>query len=71
VSKNKGCSKKELSRLERLHKNEIEVGYDNPTSKQIGKKRAVSGAATRQAKRRLHLLAESLFGYGLGRDVFL
>jgi hypothetical protein len=61
----KSKTSQNMKRVERIHKSSVFVDYDNPTSKQIGKKLGVSAAATRQAKKRLNLLAQELFGYDL------
>lgn len=65
LSKNKSNSEKELKKWERLNKHDVFVEYSSPTSKQIGKKQGVTGAAARQAKKRLNALAKELFGFGL------
>ena len=61
----KSISPKMKKKLERIYKKSVIVEYDKPTSKQIGKKRGLSGEATRQAKKRLNSIAKELFGYDL------
>lgn len=65
VNKSRTASTRRLRSLKRSNKESVVVGYDNPTSRQIGKKHGVSGESTRQAKKRLNSIAEELFGYDL------
>lgn len=65
LSKGKKRLDGKMKRLECLHKVDIQIVFDNPTSDEIGKKQGVSGEVARQAKKRLNSLAKELFGHGL------
>ncbi len=65
LSKDQATSTKRKKILEHQNKKDVLVEYDNLTSKQIGKSRGVTGDTTRQAKKRLNLLAKGLFGFDL------
>ena len=65
LNKSKDVKPKTLRRQKRIDKKNIKIKYDQPTSKEIGKKVGISADATRQAKRRLNKLSKELFGYNL------
>lgn len=48
----------------RLHKRDIQIGYDQPTSKEIGKTVGANNLAVRKALQRLNRLSNKLFGVG-------
>lgn len=68
LEKSGGITPKNRYVMEKMHKNSVTIGYNQPTSKTIGKEAGLKKDATRKVLERADKFAKRLFGVGFDKD---